>query len=100
MSIKSFKSITAQDVFLGDNTKAARKLPKEVWSSASRRLDVLHSTRTLAALATVPGMRLRKEGADLYRIRINNKYRIAFRFEDGDAYDVDIEEADDGSNRQ
>jgi proteic killer suppression protein len=95
MSIKSFRSQTANDVFLGDNTKHARKLPTEVWTATVRRLDMLHSAVSLKALAAIPGLHLQKMDADHYRIRINNKYRIAFRFEDGDVFDVEIEEAED-----
>lgn len=97
MSIKNFRSQMANDVFLGDNTKAARQLPRDVWHAAARRLEILHAAARLTDLAAVPGFRLRKMADNTFRIRINNKYRIVFRYEDGIAYDVDIEEAEDGN---
>ncbi len=99
MSIKNFRSQMANDVFLGDNTKAARRLPREVWTAAVRRLDILHTTQRLTDLATVPGFHFRKADDGSYYIRINDKYRITFWYEDGEAYDVDIEEAEETRNR-
>lgn len=99
MSIKNFRSQMANDVFLGNNTRAARRLPQEVWTAAVRRLDILYTTQRLTELAAIPGFHLRKADDGSYYIRINNKYRITFRYEDGDAYDVDIEEAEDTRNR-
>lgn len=95
MSIKSFSSQTANDVFLGDNTNQARKLPMEVWPAAVRRLELLNGAKSLRELVSVPGLRLEKLDDGFHRIRINNKYRIKFRFEDGEAHDVDIEKGDE-----
>lgn len=99
MSIKNFRSQMANDVFLGDNTKAARRLPRSVWAAAARRLDILHTAQRLMDLAAIPGFHFRKADDGSYYIRINNKYRVTFRYEDGEAYDVDIEEAEDTRNR-
>ncbi len=95
MAIKSFKSQTAQDIFLGDNTKAARKVAQKAWTAASRRLQLLHTAAKLSDLSMIPGLRfepLKHDRPGFYSIRVNDQYRITFRFEDGEAYDVEVED--------
>lgn len=95
MPIKSFASDTARDLFLGDNTKAARKVARHAWTAASRRLQILHQAQRLSELASLPGLRfepLKHSRPGFYSIRVNDQYRITFRFEDGDAYDVEVED--------
>ena len=60
---------------------------------ARRKLHYLHGAKTLQDLLTPPGNRLEglsgnREGQ--YSIRINDQWRICFRWIDGDAYDVEI----------
>lgn len=92
MAIKSFANQTTADIAAGDNTKAARRIPQRVWTAAQTRLDGLQAAATLANLA-LPAWRLEplkytKPG--FYSIRVNDQYRILFRFEKGDAYDVEV----------
>ncbi len=91
--IKSFGGKATEDVWNGDNTPAARKIPRQIWDVASRKLDMLHAAVNLDALKVPPGNRLEKlKGAlrDFYSIRINDQYRVIFRWESGTADDVEI----------
>ena len=81
-------------MFDGRNSPAARRVcPPGLWSVARRKLDQVNRVRDLHALAIPPGNRLeRLKGAraDQYSIRINDQYRICFRWEGDDAEDVEI----------
>ena len=61
--------------------------------SAHRRLDALNEANALAELRIPSGNRLDAlsgNRAGQYSIRINRQWRICFRWDDGDAYDVEI----------
>ena len=60
---------------------------------ALRRLRLLHRAKTLDDLRVPPGNRLealKGDRAGQYSIRVNEQYRICFRWERGDAYDVEL----------
>lgn len=60
---------------------------------AFRRLRLLHRARTLKDLQISPGNRLEAMKGDRsgqYSIRVNDQYRICFRWQDGDAHDVEL----------
>ena len=60
---------------------------------AEKRLRVLEAATSLRDLAQLPSNRLEALYGDRngqYSIRINSQWRICFRWEDGDAYDVEI----------
>lgn len=60
---------------------------------ARRKLLSLHGAKTLQDLAVPPGNRLealKKDRAGQHSIRINDRWRICFRWREGDAYDVEI----------
>jgi len=66
---------------------------KDVEKTARRKVVMLEIAENLNDLMTFPGNKLEKlkgnrEGQ--YSIRINDRYRICFRFQDGAAYDVEI----------
>jgi proteic killer suppression protein len=64
-----------------------------MWPVARRKLDQLNRVRELSQLAVPPGTRLQRLRGDrigLHSIRINDQYRICFRWEDGHAYDVEM----------
>jgi proteic killer suppression protein len=77
----------SEDVFEGHDTRAARKvLPKDLWGVARRKLDMLAAATGLSDLRMPPGNRLEKLRGDLtgrYSIRINDRFRIVFAWEDG-----------------
>lgn len=60
---------------------------------ALRKLSMLHAAKTTEMLKIPPANRLEKLKGDrkgLYSIRINERWRICFIFQDGNAYDVEI----------
>lgn len=60
---------------------------------ALRKLEMVKAAKVLDDLKAPPGNRLealKGDRAGQYSIRINDKYRIAFRWKDGDAHDVEI----------
>ena len=91
--IASFGDESAEDIFNGENTKAARRIPVEVWKTASRKLDMLNAAHELRDLMIPPGNRLeslRGTLAGKQSIRINDQFRIVFRWKDGNAHEVRI----------
>jgi proteic killer suppression protein len=80
--IKSFKDTGVEDIFNGENTKAARKLcPSSIWKVAARKLDQLDSVTALRELRIPPNNKLEALSGDRkgqYSIRINDQYRICF----------------------
>lgn len=62
-----------------------------VCKAGLRKLDYLHAAKRLDDLARVPGNRfeaLKGKYEGFYSIRVNDQYRIVFRFVESDAYDV------------
>ena len=82
--IQSFKHEAAEAVFNGKSTKAARKIcPERLWKIAARKLEQLDSAAVLEDLRVPPGNRLEMLAGDRqgqYSIRINDQYRICFRW--------------------
>ena len=91
--IRSFAGKTARDVYDGTNSRHARKLPRELHGKAQRLLDQLNAAPSLEMLTVPPSNRLEKLSGDLqgvWSLRINDQWRVIFRWLDGDAHDVDI----------
>lgn len=92
--IENFADDATEDIFNGTNSTAARNLlPQNVWAVARRKLDMLAAAAELRDLGSVLGNRLEKlKGTlkDKYSIRINDQYRIVFRFANGNASEVRI----------
>ena len=92
--INSFKNQASEDVFNGKATKAALKLcPKIIWKIAFRKLDQLDSVLALDELRVPPGNRLEALSGDRkgqHSIRINNQYRICFKWTETGPSDVEI----------
>ena len=92
--IQSFKNQATEDIFNGKTTKAALRLfPKDIWKIASRKLDRLDSVLSLEELRIPPGNRLESLSGDRkgqYSIRINDQYRICFKWTEYGPFDVEI----------
>ena len=90
--IQSFQG--TEDVFEGENSKAARKLcPRSLWRIASRKLDQLDSVEILSNLRVPPGNRLevlRGDRSGQHSIRINSQYRVCFEWTDAGPEEVEI----------
>ncbi len=88
--IRSFKSKEAQKVFNRDRSK---KLPGEIQQVALRKLKMLNRSQNLTDLRVPPSNRLERLKGNRkgqYSIRINDQWRICFRWDRGDAYEVEI----------
>lgn len=88
--IKSFKDRETEIIAHGN---MSRKLPQEMQRNALKKLRQLGAAATLQDLRIPPGNRLealRGDREGQHSIRINNQWRLCFRFENGDAYDVEI----------
>ena len=91
--IINFKSQATQDIYDGISSKEARKIPLTIWKVAQRKLDMINAALNLTDLKVPPGNRLEALKGDLegfHSVRINDQYRIIFRFKDSNAYDVEI----------
>jgi proteic killer suppression protein len=92
--IKSFADRGTEDIFNGLNTKAARKsCPRDLWSIAVRKLDQLDSVQRLEELRIPPGNRpeaLTGDRKGQHSIRINQQYRICFRWTDDGPANLEI----------
>ena len=91
--ITSFRDKTTEDVFNGHNTKDARQIPKEIWNVAARKLDMINAAHDLKDLLAPPGNKLEKLKGTLspfHSIRINDQYRIIFKWNAGNAELVQI----------
>ncbi len=92
--IESFKNIATEDIFNGRNSMEARRLlPRQLWNIAARKLDRIDAAAALSDLRVPPGNRLEalKAGrSGQYSIRINDQYRICFRWSEAGVEDVEI----------
>lgn len=88
--IKSFGSREAEKVF---NREFSRKLPRDIQRPAMRKLWMLHAATDLRELRVPPSNRLealkgRRKGQ--HSIRINDQWRICFKWIKGNAEGVEI----------
>ena len=70
-----------------------KKLPSEIQQIARRKLRMINNAQDINDLRVPPGNRLEKLKGDLsdfYSIRINNQWRIIFKWIGSDAYEVQI----------
>ena len=92
--IGSFADDGTEDLFNGKATRRARRAcPVALWPVAWRKLTQLNRVRDLHELNVPPGNRLerlRGNRVGQHSIRINDQYRICFRWDDGSAYDVEV----------
>lgn len=91
--IQSFQDKATADIFNGVSSKDARKVAFSVGSIAVRKLDMLHAAASLRDLGAPPGNRLESLKGRLrgfHSIRINDQYRIIFRWAEGHAHQVKI----------
>ena len=88
--IKSFRDTDTERLF---GRERIRRLPAHLCRVGLRKLLILDAAERLADLKLPPGNRLEKLKGDRtgqHSIRINDQWRICFRWRDGDAHDVEI----------
>ena len=92
--IKNFLNNGSEDIFNGKNSKKARKiLPVNLWAIASRKLDQLDSVSALNDLKVPPGNMFEPlvgNRSGQFSIRINEQYRICFKWDKIEPYDVEV----------
>ena len=93
--IQSFADETTADLFRERNTRAARRVPGRIWRVVQRKLKALDVAARLEDLTIPAGNRLESlkgDRAGRHSIRINDQYRVTFRWEQGHAYEVRVED--------
>lgn len=73
--------------------ESAKRLDSRIHKTANRKLHLLDAATTLDALRVPPGNRLealKRDRAGQHSIRINDQWRICFRWTDAGAEDVEI----------
>jgi proteic killer suppression protein len=91
--IEFFENALAENLFDDRNSKATRGFPPELRRAARRKLHYLHEAADLRDLKSPPGNRLEGLKGDLkgfHSIRINDQWRVVFRWNGGNAFDVQV----------
>ncbi|MFA5844312.1 MAG: type II toxin-antitoxin system RelE/ParE family toxin [Coriobacteriia bacterium] len=88
--IKTFADNRTQELYA---TGKSRRFPPDIARRATRKLEYVNAAICLDDLRVPPGNRLHaleRDREGQHSISVNDQWRICFRFEDGDAYDVEI----------
>jgi proteic killer suppression protein len=86
--IASFGSKETEKIWKGEQI---RNLPIEIQNIGRRKLRMLNNSQCIEDLRIPPSNRLEKlKGSDFYSIRINDQWRIIFRWENSQSYEVEI----------
>ena len=88
--LKSFGDKISEKIWNGIRSE---KLPNEIQDVARRKLRMIHNAQDVNDLRIPPANRLEKFKGDLkefYSIRINNQWRIIFKWINNDAYEIRI----------
>lgn len=89
--ISSFGDKLTEALYHGADSKGVRQLSPAVVKKALNKLDMLNGAHNLLDLRSPPGNRLEALQGDLaglFSIRVNDQWRIVFRWQDGNAYEV------------
>jgi len=93
--IESFGNRLAEDLFFDRMSREVRRVPAELRRAARRKLLYLHDAATLDDLKVPPGNRLESLKGDrrgFHSVRINDRWRVVFRWVDGRARNVSVED--------
>jgi proteic killer suppression protein len=88
--IRSFRNAAAESAW---RRRFVKGVPNDIVKTAHRKLMQLHNARTLDDLRAPPGNRLEALKGDRqgqHSVRVNDRWRICFRWANGDAWDVEI----------
>lgn len=88
--IKTFADKLTKELYESGKSK---RFPPGIWERALRKLEYLDLATSVTDLKVLPSNRLHKlerDRAGQYSISVNDQWRVCFRFEKGDAYDVVI----------
>jgi toxin HigB-1 len=93
--IASFADRASEALFHGKGGKAVRRIPSDIRPVVVRKLDLVNAAHELQDLRVPPGNRLEALKGGLrgkHSIRINDQWRIVFRWKDGDAHEVEVDD--------
>ena len=93
--IQSFADKITADIFRERNSKDARHIPRALWHVVQRKLKMLDVAARVDDLESPPGNRPKPSKSQLrgrFSIRVNEQYRITFRWENGHAFEVAVED--------
>ena len=91
--IVSFGDDSTAELYLGKNVRLTRRFPPDIVNAALRKLDMLNAAYRLNDLREPPGNRLellKGTLAGYYSVRVNDQWRIIFRWVDNNAHDVSL----------
>ena len=91
--IESFGNALAEDLFDERHSKTTRSFPAELYRVARRKLLYLHDASELKDLRVPPGNRLERLKGNwkgFYSIRINDQWRVIFRWTGGNKFNVQV----------
>jgi toxin HigB-1 len=93
--IRSFADDASADLFRQRNTRAARRIPQQLWRVVHRKLKLIDAAGRLEDLVVPAGNRLellKGDQAGRHSIRVNDQFRVTFRWENGHADEVRVED--------
>ena len=88
--IKTFRNKDVERIFTRQRVK---RFSLPIQKLAQRKLDIIDGADLISDLRTPPGNRLEKLSGNRkgqYSIRVNDQWRICFRWKSGHAFDVEI----------
>ena len=88
--IKSFRDSETESIF---DRRFSRRLPHDIQTVALRKLRMLNNAADLVDLRSPPANRLEKLSGDRagqHSIRINDQWRVCFRWRGGNPHEVEI----------
>lgn len=91
--IKSFGNKLAQGIFDGINNKEVKRFPSYLIVITAEKLDMINAASEVVDLKIPPGNRLKKLSGTLkgfYSIRINDQFRIIFKWSNNEAHEVKV----------
>ena len=91
--IEAFGNRRAEDLFFDRRSRETRRFPADLRNVARRKVLYLHDAAELQDLRAPPGNRLEALKGSLkghFSIRINDQWRVVFRWEHGRAQDVAV----------
>jgi proteic killer suppression protein len=91
--IVSFRDAATEDLYHGRRSNRVRRFPTNILKVALRKLDILNTAQRLDDLRSPPGNRLEALKGNLqgfHSIRVNEQWRIIFRWFNGMAFDVSL----------
>ncbi len=91
--IKSFGDKATRDIYDGANSRYAKRISKELHPKICRLLDQINASPAVEILQVPPSNRLEKLKGKMkgfWSLRINDQWRIVFKWEGSDAFEVEI----------